>query len=145
MGIHAIAKRAREMNVDLLVAEAIDNKETDLVKLNQKQMLTHKLSNDKDFVNSKTGKKKLSLAYAKRTHKTYPNLYVDGTFQSDMFLEVNENDKTFFLGSFWNKTKYLTGQYSEKIFGISPKNRPKAQRISLKELSRIYYKRLLGA
>ncbi len=57
MGIHAIAKRAREMNVDLLVAEAIDNKETDLVKLNQKQMLAHKLSNDKDFVNSKTGKK----------------------------------------------------------------------------------------
>ena len=133
------------MNVDLLVAEAVDNKETDLVKLNQKQMLAHKLSNDKDFVNSKTGKKKLSSAYAKRSGKTYPNLYVDGTFQSEMFLEVNENDKTFFLGSFWSKTKYLTGQYTEKIFGISPKNRPKAQRISLKELSRIYYKKLLGA
>jgi len=137
MGIHAIAKRAKEMNVNLLVAEAVQNKEKPLVEINKSQML------DKKRADGKTIVPKYSLSYAKFKGFNNPNLKLTGDFQKDMFLETNGNQ--FFINSKDGKALKLIIRYSEKIFGISPKNRPKAQRISLKELSRIYYKRLLGA
>jgi hypothetical protein len=147
MGIHAIAKNAKRINqnIRLLVAEAVENVEKPLVNINRSQMLRHKLSDGRDFVNTRTGKKTLSKAYARRTNKRYPNLYESGTFQKNMFLDVNENNLTMQFSSYWDKTNYLEDQYTLKIWGIMPKNIPKARKIAVKELFRIYYKQLLGA
>jgi len=120
---------------------AVQDSEKLLVEINKKQMLASKTSTNEQLVNSLTGSSNLSAAYAKRSGKTKPNLFIDGTFMSQMFLETNENNGTYFLGSFWSKTKYLIEQYSDLIFGISNKNL--AKRITTDELTKLYRKNVL--
>lgn len=139
MGIHAIAQKAREINqnIDLLVVHAVKNKEKNLVNINRSQMLNHKRADDKTIF------PKYSPSYASFKGFKDPNLKLTGDFQKDMFLETKGNE--FYISSKDGKTLKLIMQYSEDIFGIAPSNKPKAQQISVKELSRIYYKKLLSA
>lgn len=142
MDLSLLAKKAKKYNSQIKLHQAIAVKASEpvIVKLNRKQMLRSKLSNDKPMVHAKTGSNLLSKAYGKRTGKKRPNLFVDGTFQGEMFLETNENDGTYFLYSFWAKTKYLVISYTEKIFGIPKKDKKTAINKASKEMYNRYRK-----
>jgi len=142
MNISLLAKRAREYNSRIKLHQAIAVKDSEpvIVNLNRKQMRRSKLSNDQAMVHAKTGSPLLSKEYGRRTGKTKPDLFVDGTFQGEMFLETNENDGTYFLGSFWAKTKYLIGNYTEWIFGIPKKDMKTASNEASRNMFKNYKK-----
>ena len=60
-----------------------------------------------------------------------------------MFFEIDENKMTWFIDSFWEKTKYLVSNYGEKIFGISKMNQPKAKEITFNAFYRKYQSEVL--
>ena len=135
MGITAIAKRSNQFvsRLPVHVAQAVLNVETKLVDMNRRQMLTSKRADGAPITPL------YSKPYARKKGFNKPNLYVSGEFQSEMFLHVNENEGTFFISSFDEKMKYLIKMYSQKIFGIAPKDLPEAQKISVDQLRAIYY------
>ena len=108
----AQAAQAWNNNQDLLIAKAIQDSEKELVQLNRNQMLKSKDAKDT------TIKPKYSAKYADFKGFDNPNLKLSGDFQKDMFLEVDT--KHFFLESFDFKSPFLTGRYSDDIFGIAP-------------------------
>ena len=126
--------------MDLHIANSIKNVEPDLLKINKGQLLKSKDALGKPLTNLKTGSQYLSSAYARRKGKRTPNLYDTGQFQSEMFLEVDE--KRWFIDSFDNKTKYLTENYGNNIFGISDKQR--AKQLTGKSFKRLYERLVLA-
>jgi hypothetical protein len=147
MDIKKLAEKARAFNanIGLYEAEAIKKSEKLLVELNRSQLLRSKDNKDKSLKNSITGSTKLSPAYAKRTGKSTPNLWIDGTFQGEMFLDTNENNQAWFIDSFWDKTKYLVEMYSESIFGIAPSNKDKAINEASRHLIELERKNVLNS
>jgi len=125
--LHDIRVKSNQFvaNMNVHIAMSIESVERELVDLNKRQMLGSADSENKPLIHAKTGSEYLSKAYAKRTRKSKPNLFVDGTFQGEMFIEVNENNNTFFIDSFWSKTKHLVTNYGKKLFGIFNKSRAK--------------------
>ena len=140
MNTTELANRAKSYNgrIKFFQAKAVQDNEKLFVDFNRKQMLSSKTSKNEAFVNSLTGSTGLSPAYAKKTGKKKPNLFVDGAFQGEMFLETNENDGTYFVDSFWDKTKYLIDMYTNDIFGIPKPNMGKAIEVASKSMFDFY-------
>lgn len=117
------------------VIEGIDQKTVDF---NRAQMLASKNAGGSPLIHNRTGSAKLSAAYAKRTGKTRPNIFISGEFQSSMFLVMND-EKEYFITSDNYLVRYLPTNY-DKLFGISPQNQPKAQKINDKAIIDDYLK-----
>lgn len=140
MKLHELREKSNRFceNINVNIAQSIESVDSELTSLNKKQMLNSKDSEDKPFIHSRTGSEFLSKAYAKRTGKKKPNLFEDGTFQGEMFLSVDENKMTWFIDSFWDKTKYLITNYGLPIFGIAPSNQDRAKQITFKAFTEKY-------
>lgn len=130
-------------NIQQNIVDSIQSVDNDLVELNRGQMMGNTDSDSKPLTHAKTGSQFLSKAYAKRHGKTRPDLWVIGTFQRNMFFEIDENKFTWFIDSFWEKTKFLVSNYGEKIFGISTNNQRTAKEITFKAFSKKYQSEVL--
>jgi hypothetical protein len=83
-----------------------------------------------------------SPRYAKFKGFEFPNLYLTGAFQGDMFFMTEGKD--FFITSSDDKMPALVDRYSEKIFGIPVTRQDEAQQIAHDSLARIYNKEVLN-
>jgi thymidylate synthase ThyX len=124
------------------VVRVIEGNKDFLIDLNRSQMINSKDALDKPLIHAKTGSSKLSKAYARRTGKTKPDLLLSGKFQDAMTL-IMPNEKQYFIGSKDYKTTFLSENYGE-IFGVSPKNQPKAQKVNDKLIVEDYKKSVFG-
>jgi len=104
-------------NMNVNIALSIESVEKELVQMNKAQMLSSKDAENQPLFHSGTGSELLSPAYAKRTKKRTPNLYLTGDFQKGMFLNVNEGNLNWFIDSEDSKSKHLVNNY-RNIFGI---------------------------
>jgi len=111
-------------NFNANVVKAIESNPKN-VEMNRVQMFNSTDAYDKALIHASTGSTNLTKAYAKRSHKTKPNLFLTGDFQRAMFIFM-PNYKEYFMSSKDYKTAYLVKNYG-KIFGISPTNQPKVQ------------------
>jgi len=129
-----LGKRAERFNIDIKFHEAmaVQNSEQTLVDLNRKQMMQSKTAKGEKIT------PKYSPNYAAKKGKSNPDLFVTGDFQGEMFLSTNENEGIFFISSFDWKIGILVAKYTDNIFGIMPKNEPKATKEASKELLKIY-------
>jgi len=112
------------------IADSIMSVSPQLVNMNKAQMLDSKDSKGKSLVHKSTGSRNLSLFYSIRTNKQTPNLFLKGTFQNEMFLDVNENNLTYFVDSTDFKSGILTENYGLDIFGIPRKRNAEAKRLT---------------
>ena len=137
-----IAKRSNQyiQNLSANVVRVIENNPK-VLDLNRSQMISSKDADGKSLVHKSTGSSKLSKAYARRTGKTKPDLLVSGSFQDQMFLTM-PSEKEYFISSKDYKSGFLSENYG-KIFGISPTNQPKAQKMNDKNIIDDYKKSVL--
>ena len=120
----------------------MQSNEKEMVNMNRVQMFNSTAADDRPLVHISTGSAKLTKAYAKKTGKTKPNLFASGDFQNKMFMFM-PNEKEYFIASKDYKSGYLEKAYSwgqETIFGVSPKNQPKAKEINDKAILDDYKK-----
>lgn len=128
------------MNVH--IAASIMSVDHKLLNMNKAQMLDSKDSKGKSLIHKDTGSKNLSLFYSIKTNKQTPNLFLKGTFQNEMFLDVNENNLTYFVDSLDFKSGILTDNYGLDIFGIPRKRNADAKKLTGKAFA-TRYKRLV--
>ena len=128
------------MNVH--IAASIMSVDHKLLNMNKAQMLDSKDSKGKSLIHKDTGSKNLSLFYSIKTNKQTPNLFLEGTFQNEMFLDVNENNLTYFVDSLDFKSGILTDNYGLDIFGIPRKRNADAKKLTGKAFA-TRYKRLV--
>jgi len=129
-------------NMNIHIAASIELVSPQLVNMNKAQMLDSKDSKGKSLIHKDTGSKNLSLYYSIKTNKQTPNLFLEGTFQNEMFLDVNENNLTYFVDSLDFKSGILTDNYGLDIFGIPRKRNAEAKRLTGKAFA-TRYKRLV--
>jgi len=129
-------------NMNVHIAESIDSVETSLVNMNKAQMLSSKNSKDNPLIHKSTGSEFLTNTYAIKTRKSKPNLFLKGTFQNLMFLQVNENNLTYFIDSLDSKSGILTENYGLDIFGIPRQRNAEAKQLTGKAFA-TRYKRLV--
>ena len=110
------------------VIRVIESNEPVMLKMNRSQLLGSRDANDRPLIHSRTGSARLSAAYAKKTGKRTPNLFVNGAFQGSMFLTM-PTEKEYIISSDHELVKYLPANYG-KIFGISPANQPNAKAVN---------------
>lgn len=122
-----IRHNAFVQNMNVHIANSIESVETQLINMNKGQMLSSKDSKDKPLTHKLTNSPLLSPLYAIRENKSKPNLFRKGTFQNLMFLQVNENNLTYFIDSLDEKNGILTENYGLDIFGIPVKRYPDAK------------------
>ncbi|MBC8321140.1 MAG: hypothetical protein H8E34_10490 [Bacteroidetes bacterium] len=136
-GIHELRKRSNEFvqNINLHVAEVIEESK-ELIKLNQEQLQESKLTTGQSITPL------YSPAYAKRKGYKKPDGYLTGEMYRDMDIFANENNNTWFITSFANHTKYFVERYG-KVFGITKANQPKAQKIAVPKLRKLYQRLVL--
>lgn len=117
-------------NLAVNVINIIEKNEQQTTEFNRKQLLASKNAAGTSLIHNRTGSDKLSKAYAKRTGKTKPNIFVSGAYQSAMFMTM-PNEKEYFITSDDEKVKYLPGMY-DKLHGIAPENQSKVQSLNNK-------------
>jgi hypothetical protein len=124
-------KRSNEWlaNFEANVIRIIESDQQKTVDLNRSQMFNSKDANNKPLIHKNTGSELLSKAYARRTGKKKPDLFVTGEFQNAMFLFMPDQ-KQYFIGSKDYKVKWLAKNYGQKIFGVAPDNQDKAKSIN---------------
>jgi hypothetical protein len=101
-----------------------------------------KLCLDKPLIHARTGSPILSKPYAKRKGKSKPNLFDRGDFQNGMILTM-PTEKEYIITSDDPKVNFLIGNYGP-IFGVSPKNQPKAQEKNNADIVNDYKKTVFG-
>jgi len=139
-----IAKRSNQyMNqFTANVVRVIEDNSDKMLDFNRSQMINSKDADDSNLVHKSTGSTKLSKAYSRKTGKSKPDLLLSGSFQDKMtFIMQDENE--YFISSKDFKTEYLAENYGN-IFGISPKNQVKAQKINDKAIIEDYLETILG-
>lgn len=115
--------------LDRNISDAVMTVEQDLLDLNREKLIEHRGGLDgKPLIHTSTGVPELSKPYAKLTNKTYPDIWVDGTFQSEMFLFIADT-KNYYIQSKSRINKYLVLNY-ENMFGIAPEDQPKARELT---------------
>jgi hypothetical protein len=135
-----ISKRSNQYiaNLQANIVRVVESNSEAMIDFNRSQMIGSKDADGSPLIHARTGKQTLSKAYAKRTGKTKPNLFVNGQFQ-DAMLMIMPNEKEYFIGSKDYKTKWLSGAYG-KIFGVAPSNQPEAQKINDSAIINDYFK-----
>jgi len=123
-------------NLDMFIAEALDEKGQAFADINKMQMLESKRSDEATIT------PRYSPNYAKRKGFQNPNLKLTGDFQDDMFFQTDGRE--FFITSSDVKMPWLVDRYSEKIFGIAKSKAHIAQAIALSSLARLYNKFVLN-
>lgn len=125
-----IQKKSNEWlaNFTANVVRVIETDQQKTVDFNRLQMLKSKDADNKPLIHRSTGSEKLTKAYAKRTGKTKPDLFVRGDFQEAMFLFM-PSEKEYFISSKDYKSGFLSKNYG-KIFGIAPENQNKVQAVN---------------
>jgi hypothetical protein len=126
-----IQKRSNEWlsNFENNVVRIIETNQEKTVNLNRKQMMGHKDSEGNPLIHKSTGSERLSKQYARKTGKKKPDFFVTGEFQEGMFLMMPD-EKQYFIGSKDRKTKWLAGNYGQKIFGVAPDNQDQAKAVN---------------
>jgi hypothetical protein len=134
--ISEIAKRLNDYvsNLDANLIEALTPVESQILDINRFQMLNSKGADDKALINNRTGNAKLSKQYARRQRKEYPDIFVSGDYQRDMFIEVKNMDE-YLISSSHRLVKYIPVQY-ENVHGIAPSNRDEAYKITTPAIAR---------
>jgi len=117
-------------NLPANIVRVIETNQGKTIDFNRMQMISNKDANGKPLIHSRTGSPYLSKAYARRMHKSKPDLFVNGQFQDAMFLTM-PSEKEYFISSKDYKTQFLAKNYGN-IFGVAPTNQPKAQSINNK-------------
>lgn len=127
-------------NLEANVTRVIESKQRDTVDLNRLQMLSNKDADGKPLIHKSTKSQYLTKAYAKKTGKSKPDLWVRGDFQEAMFM-IMPSVKEYFISSKNYLTLWLAKNYG-KIFGVAPGNQPKAQKINDKAVAEDYLKKV---
>jgi len=117
-------------NLNEHIVKVIEDNQGKTVDFNRMQMISNKDADGKPLIHSRTGSPYLSKAYARRMHKSKPDLFVNGQFQDGMFLTM-PSEKEYFISSKDYKTQFLAKNYGN-IFGIAPNNQPKIKPINTK-------------
>ena len=132
--IKELRRRSQEFvdNIDDWKSVAINHNSKRLIDMNVSQMLAGQRSDGKPIRPEYTEK------YAKKKGFSTPNLRVKGLFHNDMSM-VSEDGETEFSSGV-DYAKYLVKRYTDKIYGISPKNKKDAQRINDAEFIKLYMK-----
>jgi hypothetical protein len=107
------------------VIRVIESNKNIMLNMNKSQMLGSLDAMDKSLIHSRTKSPLLSKAYAKRKGKSKPNLFDRGDFQGGMIFTI-PTEKDYIITSNDPKVNFLVGNYGS-IFGVSPKNQPKAK------------------
>ena len=136
--IHQLRKKSEafQANLKIYIAESIEQSQKDLVRLNQKQ-----LRSSKDLANKQLAPS-YSAAYARRKGYSKPDGYLSGKMYSEMFVDANENDNTFSMGSFTPYTKYFAGRYGD-VFGVADANKSEAQKIVMNKFRQFYINKVI--
>jgi len=111
--------------------------EEQLTELNRKQLLQDVGADGSPLINTFTGSPKLSKAYAKRTGKTYPNIFLTGAYQKEMFTQVDYSKKNYFQSSYDKKNKILQEMYPN-MHGVEKENQEQAKEINGKAIMEDY-------
>lgn len=130
-------------NMNVNIAVSIESVSNELINMNKAQMLSSKDSYENPLIHKDTGSEFLSLDYAKLTGKSKPDLSLTRNFQKKMFLQVNENNLTYFIDSFDWKNGILTENYGNNIFGIPQKRHSEARKLTGEAFKRKYKSKVL--
>jgi len=120
------------------VIRVIESNEKIMLNMNKSQMLGSFDAMDKSLIHSRTKSEYLSKPYARRKGKSKPNLFDRGDFQGGMFMTM-PTEKDYIITSDDPKVNFLIGNYGS-IFGVSPKNQPKAKEVNDKSIVEDYFK-----
>ena len=115
-------------NIDANLKEAVMSVDKQILDVNRSQMLISRGADDKPLINNRTGNARLSKQYARRQKKDYPDIFVRGDYQRDMFIEVKSMDE-YLISSNHRLVKYIPVQY-ENVHGIAPSRRDEAYKIT---------------
>lgn len=128
--IAEISKRLNDYvaNLDENLKEAVMSVDKEILDVNRSQMLISRGADDKPLINNRTGNERLSKQYARRQKKDYPDIFVRGDYQRDMFIEVKSMDE-YLISSSHRLVKYIPVQY-ENVHGIAPSRRDEAYKIT---------------
>lgn len=139
-----IAKKSQEYvdNINDNIDRVINSVEQKLTDLNREQMFFHKGGDDKDLIHVKTGSKYLSKAYAKKTNKSRPDIFVTGAFQKEMQLYSEYVEKEYTVASDHWLQDYLPDNY-KNLLGIAPSYQPSAHAITSKAIAEDYNNKVL--
>lgn len=129
-------------NFDGNVVKIIESKEISdqLLDFNREQFIENKDADFMPLIHKSTGSQNLTKAYAKKTGKTKPNFFVSGAHFDKMILAM-PNIKEYFITSKSYVARWLTLHYG-KIYGVAPKNQPKAQAITDKAIYEDYMQKV---
>jgi hypothetical protein len=116
--------------------------EEQLTDLNRKQLLMSVGNDGAPLIHQMTGSTRLSPAYAKRTGKQYPNIFLSGAYQKEMFTDSEYGKKIYRQSSFNHLVKYLPYNYPN-LHGVNKMNQPIAQSITSKAIAEDYNNKVL--
>jgi len=136
--LHQLRKKSNVFvaNMPIHIAEAIEQSEKELIKLNQKQLRASKDVADKPITPT------YSAAYARRKGYRKPDGYLSGQMYREMFVDANENDNSFSMFSFADHTKYFANRYGD-VFGIGDSSKITAQKFVMNKFRIIYNTKVL--
>jgi hypothetical protein len=121
-------------NIDNEIKAAVNSVRNELTDLNREQLLISKGNDDAPLIHKSTNDEKLTKAYAKKTGKTYPNIYESGAYQEDMQIHVAYSLGVYSIDSSHRLNKYLPSNY-KNLLGIAPSRRDKAYAITNKAIA----------
>lgn len=116
--------------------------EEQLTELNRKQLLMSVGNDGAPLIHQMTGSPRLSPAYAKRTGKQYPNIFLSGAYQKEMFTDSEYSKKIYRQSSFNRLVKYLPENYPN-LHGVNKMNQPIAHVITSKAIANDYNNKVL--
>jgi hypothetical protein len=141
-----IAKKSQEYidNLNDNIDRVINSPEIEdqLTELNRKQLLMSVGNDGAPLIHQMTGSTRLSPAYAKRTGKQYPNIFLSGAYQKEMFTDSEYGKKIYRQSSFNHLVKYLPDNYPN-LHGVNKMNQPIAQSITSKAIAEDYNNKVL--
>ena len=124
-------------NIDRVINSPVI--EDQLTELNRRQLLLSTGNDGAPLIHQMTGSPRLSPAYAKRTGKTYPNIFLSGAYQKEMFTDSEYGKGIYRQSSYNHLVKYLPYDYTN-LHGVNKMNQPKAQEITSKAIAEDYQK-----
>ena len=141
--IKELAKRSNDFinSLEIQIEQTIEEADQQLADISRGQLMSSMGSDGNPLKNNKTGLTTLSPAYARKTGKKRPNIFLKGEYQSEMF--TSSNGKSYFQSSNDRKNKFLQNNF-DNLHGIAKQNQNQAKSITTTILARRYKKALQG-